>query len=821
MIRYADPEVCPCCRESLPYAATRCDHCHTVLTGTTAEGLFRTLALADRLVAQLTASTPVREPVVVGPGGPAHPPLLSPLDPVQPVYPAATWAPSPRRGMSAASVPKILLGLGATCLLAAAVVFLVVAWSDLAMGTRTAILLTLTAAAAVTTGWMARRALPAGAESFGVLFLGFLTLDVFGADNAGWLGDLSGQGFTVLLGSVLLVAGLGTAYAAARAAVPALVGGQLVGVAGAVLVAAGCYALADYSTVMLVAAAVGTGALAVAAGKLRLAVAAWCAGGVTFVWWFALVVDGTDRIGPAPTLTGVWSDVHAWPMLVAAALAVATAALPRVPQDLRLVGPATGVTIAAYVAVAPALDEPETTLALVGLAVVAVGSAVALLARGAWRWVCVVPTGLAVVLLAALAAMRGAAALGTLLGQGVWQLRADERLQVFDDLGGAWAVLLPACVLGAALAVLVFLRVAEVPLRPGPDVAGTLTVLAAAVAPGLYAVPLWSALVPQGLAIVVLLAAARVRGQVPLAGAALLGAVALGTALANDWLGAAALLVLVVVALTASLRGPRPARIAGDVLLAPAAAGLTWSVLHLADGPVAVWWAVPVVVLAGLAAVTRPVLERELSAALTACVAVAVALADPSGLDQTWLAVYLTLAGVLVMVSALVHPSRRHLGWLGLTLLTLAQWVRLQEIGVDQVEAYTLPLALVLLGLGLVQMRRRDVSSRAALAAGLSLALGPSLLVALTDPVSLRALLLGLACLALVAAGVGLRWSAPLVAGATVGLVLVLREAAYAQVVPQWVVIGLVGTVLTVVGVTWERRLAELRAAAGYVRRLR
>jgi len=89
MIRYADPEVCPCCRESIPHAATRCDHCHTVLTGTTAEGLFRTLALADRLVAQLTVSTPVREPVVVGPGGPAHPPLLSPLDPVQPVYPAA------------------------------------------------------------------------------------------------------------------------------------------------------------------------------------------------------------------------------------------------------------------------------------------------------------------------------------------------------------------------------------------------------------------------------------------------------------------------------------------------------------------------------------------------------------------------------------------------------------------------------------------------------------------------------------------------------------------------------------------------------------
>ena len=48
-----------------------------------------------------------------------------------------------------------------------------------------------------------------------------------------------------------------------------------------------------------------------------------------------------------------------------------------------------------------------------------------------------------------------------------------------------------------------------------------------------------------------------------------------------------------------------------------------------------------------------------------------------------------------------------------------------------------------------------------------------------------------------------------------------LREAAYADVLEQWMVIGLVGVLLTVVGVTWESRLAELRRAAGYVRALR
>ena len=83
------------------------------------------------------------------------------------------------------------------------------------------------------------------------------------------------------------------------------------------------------------------------------------------------------------------------------------------------------------------------------------------------------------------------------------------------------------------------------------------------------------------------------------------------------------------------------------------------------------------------------------------------------------------------------------------------------------------------------------------------------------------AVLLGLACALLVVIGAGNRWAATLVAGAGVGAALVLREAQYAEVVPQWVLIGLVGTVLTVVGVTWEQRLNNLRQAAGYVRRLR
>jgi len=91
----------------------------------------------------------------------------------------------------------------------------------------------------------------------------------------------------------------------------------------------------------------------------------------------------------------------------------------------------------------------------------------------------------------------------------------------------------------------------------------------------------------------------------------------------------------------------------------------------------------------------------------------------------------------------------------------------------------------------------------------------------LAEPVTARAVWLGAGCLALVLAGVRLRWSGPLLVGAAAGGLEVVREATYATVVPQWVLIALVGTVLTVIGVTWEQRLRDLRLAAGYVRGLR
>ncbi|HQR28626.1 MAG TPA: hypothetical protein PLP61_16400, partial [Nocardioides sp.] len=187
------------------------------------------------------------------------------------------------------------------------------------------------------------------------------------------------------------------------------------------------------------------------------------------------------------------------------------------------------------------------------------------------------------------------------------------------------------------------------------------------------------------------------------------------------------------------------------------------------------------------------------------------------------LAVELTVAGTAVSASALLHPHRRRAGWLGGLLLVLASWVRLYDLGVHAPEPYTLPAAVALTVVGLRRLRRDEgAGTVVALGPGLTLATVPSLLSALEEPVSWRAVLLGLGCLALVLGGARLRWQAPLVVGAVVGAVLVLREVApYAAELPSWVLIAAAGTVLTVVGVTWERRLRDVRTAEAYLARLR
>jgi hypothetical protein len=232
--------------------------------------------------------------------------------------------------------------------------------------------------------------------------------------------------------------------------------------------------------------------------------------------------------------------------------------------------------------------------------------------------------------------------------------------------------------------------------------------------------------------------------------------------------------------------------------------------------------AVPVLLVLGALAIWRPRVELESSTALMGmCISAAAVLA---GGDQlVAVAVHLTLAGALVTTTSIVHASRRALAWPGGLLLAAATWVRLFDLGVHVPEAYTLPSALVLVAVAVWRLREDDRSATlTVLTPGLALATVPSLIAMLDDPYSVRALLLGTACLALTLTGVVLRWSAPLVVGAGVGAMLVVREVApYAAQVPTWLTIGVSGAVLLSIGITWESRMNDARRASRYLTALR
>ena len=819
MMRYADPHACPGCRGPIAATDPQCPTCGLSLRGEPAREVFTALAYADTLVARLRAAAPSPSPWP-SPSSPPSPPSLS----IGPATGTPLTAPvtAAARGLSGATVPKVLLSLGALCLLVAALVFLAVAWARLDVHGRTLVLIGITAACGALAGVVARRGLRAGAESLASVALGLVAVDVAGASDAGWLGEPRLTELLLVLGVAIAVPATATTLLARRTPVGTLLAPELFAIGGTAVATLGLANLpslhADAGVLLAVLAAAGA---AVVARLLELRVAAPAVAVLAAVWWLALVGRGVANLPVDLSVADVWLSGAAWLLVVAAVLPVPVAVARSLPLAARVVAASAAVAVGTGTLALVSFDESRTVLSLVELAVVAAALVVGLRLAGAWRAVVVLPSAAAGLGLAAGGLALVAVAVDALLDITPWGEDLAAGVGV-PDLSWSWPLLLPA----AGLAVLAAGWLAARCLLP---VSGRVTaawatpvaITTVALVPTLYGVPRWVALLALAAGLAAVVAAAAVRARLePLAGAAVLGVLLLLGSLASPWSTAATLAVLSAVAAVAMLRRDPLVTAVGGVVLPLAGSGLLWTVQHLA-GVTEPWRGVAVLVALGVLLVARPGVLREVPSYVAGSLVVAACVLQPTGLEQGWLAVHLTLGGVALTVVSLVHEHRRQVGWGGLALLTAAQWVRLSQLGVDTVEAYTLPLAAVLLAVGLVRLHRTDVSSLRALGAGLSLALVPTLLLVLLEPVSVRALALGAGCAVTVGVGAATRWSAPLVAGASVGAVLVLREAQHASVLPQWMTIGLVGLLLTVVGITWEQRLAEIRAAAGYVRRLR
>ncbi|WRZ23913.1 hypothetical protein OHT59_38135 [Streptomyces sp. NBC_00243] len=204
-------------------------------------------------------------------------------------------------------------------------------------------------------------------------------------------------------------------------------------------------------------------------------------------------------------------------------------------------------------------------------------------------------------------------------------------------------------------------------------------------------------------------------------------------------------------------------------------------------------------------------LSVEVTGAAAGLLAVGLAVTDPPVL-----ALVLALCGVIAAGTA-VREDRRPVGYAAAVLFVLATWVRLASWDVGSPEAYTLPVTVPALLVGVLR-RRKDtqVSSWAAYGPGLSVTLVPSLFAAWGDAHWLRPLLLGAAALAVTLVGARHRLQAPLVLGGTVLTLDALHELApyIAQVagaLPRWAPPALAGLLLLALGATYEQRIRDAR----------
>lgn len=171
---------------------------------------------------------------------------------------------------------------------------------------------------------------------------------------------------------------------------------------------------------------------------------------------------------------------------------------------------------------------------------------------------------------------------------------------------------------------------------------------------------------------------------------------------------------------------------------------------------------------------------------------------------------YLSLASFVIGVLTLGYaaaPHRLPFAYLGSLIISAGTTNLLSNAEVDMIEAYTVPLVVLLAGIGAVQWRR-DRSRPTVLTAGpaLSVALGPSLLVAIRDGDSLRLAAVTAVAMVVLLVGLARRWKAPVsVGGLVLAVVAVTQGGPLIGYVPGWLILAVGAGALLAAGVLWER----------------
>ncbi|MFI2434215.1 SCO7613 C-terminal domain-containing membrane protein [Streptomyces sp. NPDC018693] len=743
--------------------------------------------------------------------------------------PAPVAAPlAPRPEASAPRVQNVLLVLGGALLTIAAMAFTLVSWGHLGIAGRAAVLGTVTAAVLSAPVFLLRRGLRSTAESVAGLGLALTVLDAYALHEAA-LGDLDGTAYAAVAAALLaaLWAAYGTALKDLRLPHPAALGAaQLPLPLAALAFDADAYGVT--AALLATAAADAATALRATAGSGRAVRVVAVTGAYGMGGWGVLAA-----VWLSWTATGPGAAARAAALLVLAS-AIAVGAAWRTTTAGSAPGPSHAPSVA-------------TGTALLGglLLVVALGGMLRVSLPDGWA----VPAHLlcAVVLLAAVRvrlpeAVRqglvwasGAVQAGALLwalplvavvgtGPVGWVERpwsggpADAREAV--TVHTPWLAYAPqALVVLVVVAGVLALLVRQAGRRPRALTgAAALAWAAALTAPAVLELPYAVGLLVLGLVTAAALAVDNRLPHPPTGTVlALLASVDLAFLALADRTATLVTLSALTVLFTVASTWPRlspataPAAVAYATALACAtgtAAG--WGPQHTALLVLAVP-AAAALLAARFGGATG--LAIEVAGAVAGVVAIGLAVAHPPTL-----ALVLALLGVMAAGTA-ARPGRRPVGYAAAALFVLATWVRLASWQVETPEAYTLPVTIPALLLG-VWRRRRDpqTSSWTAYGPGLAATLVPSLVAVWTDPGWTRPLLLGMAALLLTLLGARHRLQAPLMLGGSALTLDALHELApylvqFADAVPRWVPPALSGLLLLAVGATYEQRLKDVRRA--------
>ena len=256
--------------------------------------------------------------------------------------------------------------------------------------------------------------------------------------------------------------------------------------------------------------------------------------------------------------------------------------------------------------------------------------------------------------------------------------------------------------------------------------------------------------------------------------------------------------------------------------LSTASLGSAFAAAHFSAGQAGVCFAVLAALWGGLALVWagKPQGRGLLAvSAITAGAGIGVGLTDAT---SSLLSVTLAITGATWLALAW---RRSQFGWtlVGVASLAASWSVLLATRDAHVPEAYTLPVAVLLLGVGLAYLRRQPAAS-SWLVVGPALLLGlvPSTALAVFDQHPLRPMLVLVASGLVTIVGLRLRWQALIAPAAScLCAVAVAQLEPYAVGAPRWLTLAVVGVLLIATGARYERRLKDARSVRAWLVGLR